>query len=243
MENIKTLTCPNCGAHITNLQNCEFCGSLLIRLQQQGLNIEQAGYKDESKIYQGLTKHLERNLELQRTTNHEASIVTLILGEDREPIGGVTNQLSWGEAGMAYKPETERDNKEHLKILFSFSPDNISDEMRLRKFRRLDIYELFDERISNSSDGKIDAFYYAIDFGEDALGAARLISKVFNDVFSLPYETHLDCYTETTENLNKMLWASAEETEQPQESKIPAWVWWVIGVGILLYFLIESGII
>lgn len=28
---IKTVVCPNCGANATNLQNCEYCGSMLVR--------------------------------------------------------------------------------------------------------------------------------------------------------------------------------------------------------------------
>lgn len=32
MENqIKTVICPNCGANATNLQNCEYCGSILVQ--------------------------------------------------------------------------------------------------------------------------------------------------------------------------------------------------------------------
>lgn len=44
MENqIKTVICPNCGANATNLQNCEYCNSILVRCyvaQANGVNFE-----------------------------------------------------------------------------------------------------------------------------------------------------------------------------------------------------------
>ena len=44
MENqIKTVVCPNCGANATNLQNCEYCNSILVRCyaaQANGANFE-----------------------------------------------------------------------------------------------------------------------------------------------------------------------------------------------------------
>ena len=40
---IKTVVCPNCGANATNLQNCEYCNSILVRCyaaQANGVNFE-----------------------------------------------------------------------------------------------------------------------------------------------------------------------------------------------------------
>ena len=32
METSKTIICPNCGAVSTNLENCEYCGSILVKI-------------------------------------------------------------------------------------------------------------------------------------------------------------------------------------------------------------------
>ncbi len=32
MENSKTIVCPNCGAVSSNLDNCEYCGSILVKI-------------------------------------------------------------------------------------------------------------------------------------------------------------------------------------------------------------------
>ena len=45
MENSKTIVCPNCGAVSTNLDNCEYCGSILVKLA----SLFQAEGKDVSK--------------------------------------------------------------------------------------------------------------------------------------------------------------------------------------------------
>lgn len=45
MENSKTIVCPNCGAVSSNLDNCEYCGSILVKLA----SLFQAEGKDVSK--------------------------------------------------------------------------------------------------------------------------------------------------------------------------------------------------
>lgn len=35
----QTITCPNCGANTTNHQNCEYCGSFLVRQVSRGVDV------------------------------------------------------------------------------------------------------------------------------------------------------------------------------------------------------------
>jgi phage FluMu protein Com len=36
---MKTIQCPSCGAAATNFGNCDFCGSLFVRAEQEGYAI------------------------------------------------------------------------------------------------------------------------------------------------------------------------------------------------------------
>ena len=43
MGNSKTIVCPNCGAVSSNLDNCEYCGSIMVRIasifQEEGKDV------------------------------------------------------------------------------------------------------------------------------------------------------------------------------------------------------------
>jgi hypothetical protein len=229
--------CPNCGANITNMQNCEFCGSLLIRLQQQGINIESAGYKDDSRVFQGLVGALKRNLDLQKATNHSIAVSTDIYveqnGKDR-CLSSVIMKLETQDHKLFF-PNSNYD-KDHLMIVFQFFPNNESGhELRLRKFRNLDIYELFTENISfTDDDGK--AYEYAIDFGGDAEGAAQLISKVIHEVYAIPYETKIDCYTNSGNDIDKSREIMMGETSDGETPGIYKWLYYAImGLSMFLF--------
>lgn len=217
-------TCPNCGAHITNMKNCEFCGSLLIRLQQQGINIELSGYKDDNKVFKGLVGALKRNLDLQKSVNHSISVITDIAMEENGGIKPICSVImcAVSQNDQLFFPLTSNDEgtdgKDHLMIVFSYMPNDISgDELKLRKFRNLDIYELFTENIC-VVDG-VKFYEYAIDFGEDADGAARLISRVLHEIDSLSYETRLDYYTNSGDDIekNRALLEGRNEIEEKNE--------------------------
>ena len=53
----KTLRCPNCGANATNHDNCEYCGSLLVRLVDNGIDVD--AYLSGHKALPGLSKALK----------------------------------------------------------------------------------------------------------------------------------------------------------------------------------------
>ncbi|MDR1747222.1 MAG: TM2 domain-containing protein [Tannerella sp.] len=199
--------CPNCGASSTNLQNCEFCGSSLIRLQQQGINIEQAGYKDDSKIFKGLVSALKRNLDLQDMAirkNENESVTTNIRVKRNgklEPVCTITRVLAAVDDEIFF-PNADA-SKQHLMVVFGYCPDDIEgDALKLRKFRNLDILELFTEKIVYDND-EDKWFEHAIDFGSDAEGAAQLISKVLHEVENIPYEEHLEYDTNYGDDIDK----------------------------------------
>lgn len=62
MESNVMLNCPNCGAAAKNHKNCEYCGSLLIRFVEKGIELPQH-YRNNNKVFSGLIDALKENLE------------------------------------------------------------------------------------------------------------------------------------------------------------------------------------
>ncbi len=60
------LKCPNCGANATNHQNCEYCGSLLVRFVEKGIDLSKTTYMTNEGVFPGLAEELHRNLRLQK---------------------------------------------------------------------------------------------------------------------------------------------------------------------------------
>ncbi|MDR1813520.1 MAG: hypothetical protein LBR18_01555 [Tannerella sp.] len=248
--------CPNCGANIRNLQNCEFCGSLLIRLQQQGINIEQSGYKDDSKVFKELVPALKRHLDLQippigETVVHVATDIYYkdINGKMIDCNCGILRNLNSAVDYSEFFPNTDL-SKKHLMIVSIFLPDVVSgDDLKLRKFRNLDIYELFTEKISFDANN-IKVYEYAIDFGNDAEGAARLISKVMHEVFGIPYEADIECHTNSGDDIVRdraimkgIIFGTPIEENVEEKKSTSWWIWllFLVLLGILILISLFGG--
>ena len=78
MENM-ALRCPNCGANATNHQNCEYCGSLLVRFIDKQIALDENKYGSKSFKLNGLENALRRNLEEQERTYGRNHVRTNIL--------------------------------------------------------------------------------------------------------------------------------------------------------------------
>ena len=59
---MKTIVCPNCGANATNHENCEFCGSLLVRFEDQSIKFNEEKYKDPDIVNSNLGDILSLHL-------------------------------------------------------------------------------------------------------------------------------------------------------------------------------------
>lgn len=70
--------CPNCGANTTNRQNCEYCGSLLVRFADKNIAIDENQYGHTAFRFAGLENALTQNLEEQARTYGRNHIHTLI---------------------------------------------------------------------------------------------------------------------------------------------------------------------
>lgn len=187
---LKTYVCPNCGANTTNVQNCEYCGSLLVRFVEKGIDLSHTSYLNNDAVFPGLVEELKRNLKLQSENPNEpvsTGLLKMTEGGDVNAIC-IQNGLLWEDG--TYSPEFV--GKRQLCIIVEFSTyigidlPNIKDynkerDAELARFRQLDSFPLFTAHNCTYEDEDGLSRYgreYAISFGEDAEGAARLVSEI-----------------------------------------------------------------
>jgi hypothetical protein len=193
------LRCPNCGANATNHQNCEFCGSLLVRFVEKGIDLSKTTYMSNAQVYPGLIDHLRYNLQLQR--QNPGAVVTSGLGSRVD--SGIDLFVGNSTPDGPPIPFTD-DITPHLYVAIYFNLDyhhaegvlpedeklNQESTKLLETFKSLDSYPLFTlkEVPNGSADGSLDwtTFWYTIDYGQDVEGAARLTSELLQKVYSIP---------------------------------------------------------
>jgi len=207
MTEIKTVVCPNCGANTTNTENCEYCGSLLVRFADKGIDITNTTYLDNSAVLPGLIPELKKNLQLQKE-NPNIVVATDIAKELEDgsslnfSIGSSTNGTKWPD-GAIWNPNP---GKYGLIIVFGFDRyiDDGHEEFNkkmddlLNVFKGLTSFPLFVSHYCKGEDenGRNRYFrHYAIDFGQDVEGAARLISEYWVKVRGLSLNDSFDIFT------------------------------------------------
>lgn len=196
------LRCPNCGANATNHQNCEYCGSLLVRFVEKGIDLSKTTYNSNVRVFPGLIDHLKLNLQLQDKGN-EFVATDIMEGYGDEHSNSIsimrTGRCDWGDG---QKMKLGIGNK-GLIICFDFNleeingcQDNHSNNLYAR-FKALDCFPLFTSHYTEYKTGETwwQGHEYAIDFGLDAEGAARLISDILNKVFLIPLNQQIDITT------------------------------------------------
>ena len=210
---LKTYVCPNCGANTTNAQNCEYCGSLLVRFVEKGIDLSHTSYLNNNAVFPGLVEELKRNLKLQ-SENLNVVVVTDMLKETatgNKSCISIISSLLWADDTKS--PEFDRsEGKKQLCISIGFDTytdvanhKEFNDEMdaQLARFRQLDSFPLFTAHNCTYEDEYGSSCYgreYAINFGEDAEGAARLVSEILIKVKGwLPTEPY-DMFTNVGED-------------------------------------------
>ena len=253
----RTLRCPNCGANATNHNNCEYCGSLLVRFVEKGIDLSNTSYTSNTKVFSGLIKELEQNLALQKKVDEPtATDIFRELDKRGNAVGGVISVLRTGNSAWQDGQEYILSNSNKgLVICVDFNTyintdDNGSvnynkeQERQHILFKQLPCYELFTPHRCFQKDPnglEVKTVEYAIDFGEDAEGAARLISEIMIKVYGVLLNEDVEFYTNYGDNIEKtrkQIYASrgfniSEEKEDSSDlSQIPWWGW-AIGAFIL----------
>ncbi|MDR1181493.1 MAG: hypothetical protein LBL13_05915 [Bacteroidales bacterium] len=242
---METLTCPNCGAAATNHRNCEYCGSLLVRFVDKNINLVNTEYLNNSKVLPGLIEELEENLRLQRENssisvvtdiNREISTGQAILG-NRTTIASVLSSLQTSD-GKVFFPEAD-DGRPHLMIAFMFDSESggIVVKNEQKRFENLDCIDLFTrhKKVTNMI-YNLGIFEYAIDFGEDVEGAARIISTVLRKVFKVNNSTELQYYTVCGDNLKEI-----EKKRDVERNWYEQYKWHIAIGATILFFLIRCA--
>ena len=209
MAEEKTYVCPNCGAKTTNTENCEHCGSLLVRFAEKGIDVKNTPYKDDSLVLPGLIKELETNLKLQekyRGKNVDTEI-SWLGNKGEEKYLFVNNYLDDVENN-----DDNSDNKifEKPQLIINFQLFYINEikdgesalnfnknqDALLMSFTQLKAYPLF---IFNDYERYDDDDFYSKDFflncGQDAKGAARLTSELLSKLYGLSSSTNYKIVT------------------------------------------------
>lgn len=204
---LKTYTCPNCGAQITNTRNCEYCGSLLVRFAVHGIDVTKTEYMNDDYVFPGLKEELEKNLKLQKEHPGRA-VATDILWKTSAGNMLSMNILRTGRSAWMDDTPVELGSGERglqIGVLFDKANDiaykelNELTDSRLRKFKKLDSFPLFTSHYNqnhiNASGEEKYGYEYVLDFGEDAEGAARLVSEILTKVYGVSVEENVDIFT------------------------------------------------
>ena len=175
---MKTIQCPSCGAAATNLQNCEFCGSLFVRAEQVGYDVSKLFMDNEIDIvFEGLKEAVDENiLNQSKFRNISYQVGTNIFRSKSFYEIDNTNYII-GLWNRDYKKDPLRGE---VSIVFEVSM--LTEKQKLL-LSQLDEFKLFDdtERVG----------LWQIHFGKDSRGAAFLISRILNKVFGLDYSENL----------------------------------------------------
>lgn len=252
---LKPVVCPNCGASSTNHQNCEYCGSLLVRFADAKIDIKNTSYGDDSLTLPGLTEHLRNNIASQRNTND--IVTTDIIMHDDAYMGGknalasvINTSRLLSRDDQFFFPEKSGHG---LAVDLSFAPYvdgtldpdyNAREEQAHQRFKSLASFPLFKSRVSIGEDpcgNRQRVFEYAIDFGEDAEGAARLLSEVAIKVYGCDPNTPLEYHTSVGEDqINRTREAFMGVPQQNgNKSNVGTIIWIILAIiGAIVYFIL-----
>lgn len=188
---VKTLVCPNCGANTTNTENCEYCNSLLVRFVDKGIDISNTSYLSEECAFPAIVTNLKQNIELQAKYPHESVATDIYWGCNKQREYKHMCVLRSGKCDWTDNtPVRLGSNDGGLIVAIHFDK---SEKNLIAKFKSLPSFPLFACHLSK---GLGDSYTeYAIDFGKDADGAAKLISEILLQVYGLKPEDEYFVFT------------------------------------------------
>ena len=226
---MRTIECPNCGAPATNHQNCNFCGSLMIRFADKGLASLANEYLRSHSVLPGLLNHLHKNIEIQEQAERDNSkdvaqtdiwiddeiwssgkhVICTVLPAANLALGSFTIDSS-GYFDIIQPFE----NYEGISLATLFTFQIFKDaelapieRERLNNFKKLSSFPLFESYVYSSSDdfgNEYTTYEYAINFGRDEEGAAMLISEVAEKVYGCDPNNTLECYTNNSDVIDNI---------------------------------------
>ena len=236
------LRCPNCGANATNHQNCEYCGSLLVRFVEKGIDLSKTTYMSDAEVFPGLEQELRNNLSLQRQYPNCIVETNICARGDGGILMFASNKPNLNDANVGPEPQlfthicfveglVNGDGSPLTTKQIKGKEETLKD---MDAFKKLDCFSLFnqtDEPMFDSQTG-INTFTehcFSINYGQDATGAARLISELLQKIHGVTLSRGIDLETETTA-------VEANNTYVDEEDDDGEWPWWYYVVGAIILF-------
>lgn len=204
---MRAIECPNCGAPATNHQNCNFCGSLLVRFADKGIDLSTTSYLNNDAVLPGLINQLKKNLSLQESGKTAATDLyinnpRMELGKSQFCFVTSANGLVFQDGQPAF-PDADEVSLA-TDFVFNIYQDKTNSPIEIERhnrFKTLASFPLFTPHTTSDSDNNLIVYEYAINFGKDIEGTARLISEISNKVFDLDLSLPIDCYTNEYEEV------------------------------------------
>ena len=247
---MESIVCPNCGANTTNYQNCEYCGSLLVRFENKHLPLDLTRYGHDAFTFNGLKEALRNNLEEQQKSNGQNHVHTFIRYGDTTLLEvmnprATQNPVNFQIGGYDYHIDPfDINNINALSLtlcirFYKFSTRlgrswDMSEERD--RFLSMDIAPLFSVREDNLlTDANLVSgvvYSYFIDFGQDYEGAAKIISQYLlaqynitgNDYSALSYHSEINTDAEIMQS---------NRTLQKKVQKEQSQLYWLLIISIL----------
>ncbi len=235
--NIKAIECPNCGANATNFQNCEYCGSLLVRFKDLNIAIDPNKYGKTAVTFAGLKDALLENLKEQERTQGLNHVHTWIrnsaLGINIEVVNPrATKDMVYFETDMLYHIMPLNDYTEaeqSLVICFRFVElsweitnfdSNAADihdyhqalHERFSAMSEFPLFNYIEENLlttAGTKQGKVHSYY--IDFGQDYEGAAEILTQYLMFMYQIPSPTTVRLDYELTSETEEEYVSSVQE--------------------------------
>lgn len=196
---VKTVVCPHCGANTTNTVNCDYCGSLFVRFADNGIDISNTSYLLDNIAFPELISEFKENMRLQKV-NQTLGVATMV--KIPKIVYQQGNEIEWDTAeiiavksGSLFWADNTQIQLGRLEggicICLSFCDSLYYRKHKLterhKKFKQLSSFGLFTHRTFTYSD-EYESWIqdqYAIDFGQDAEGAAILVSEIMEKVYDI----------------------------------------------------------
>ncbi|MBQ6191991.1 MAG: hypothetical protein IJK51_06815 [Bacteroidaceae bacterium] len=280
---LKTYVCPNCGANTTNAQNCEYCGSLLVRFVEKGIDVKSISYLNSNDwVFPGLIENLQKNLQLQADNPEGTDVRTDICGGEVyisvfSPAGKL---WTWDDGTVIDFTSTNRglliiltfydvvyqENKgfrtSQMQRPSKYMSKLLRQDSYKRNFKDLEMYPIFmsreyaeDFEFSNGYETHKESFIktsisYAIDFGQDAEGAARLISRILLKVYGVSRQNNgirittnagaLDIEKAAKENNSIYTGIDKDFDSEMNKKSNEAFIYNIIGIIVVIFSVIVS---
>lgn len=198
MSDLKSYTCPNCGANTTNTRNCEYCGSLLVRFVEKGIDLSGTSYTNNDNVFPVILSELRKNLDLQ-IANPKIPVATDISKIIRDFDGNARKEalciLSFSHLlKVADRNTLDQHNMPEIGFIVTLDYSTYADtnvafyqvynaivDERLARFMQLDSFPLFEATYITKKDSSgqlMNGRFFTIGFGQDIEGTARLISEI-----------------------------------------------------------------